>query len=124
MQSATIPPISKNRYHFNPIIVVLALIFGSVGYFTYHFFQPLPQNLLKSEEKTTGKNGKHANPDAKNKAEEAYQKVKEAFETLNKKPKKTKADNKLLEKLKKQVEHWRKKKDWNGENHSQKSKGN
>ena len=73
---------------------------------------------------SSGKNGKHVNQNAQKNAEEQYQKAKEAFDNLNKKPKKTSADNKLQDKLKKQVEHWRKKKDWGGENHSQKHKGN
>lgn len=73
---------------------------------------------------SSGKNGKHVNQKAQKNAEEQYQKVKEAFDKLNKKPKKSREDNKQLEKLKNQVEHWRKKKDWGGENHSQKHKGN
>ena len=70
-----------------------------------------------------GKNAPHANQNANKAAEEAYNKAKEAYDQLFKKPNKTSEDKTLLDKLKKQVEHWRKKKDWNGENHSQKSKG-
>jgi hypothetical protein len=57
-------------------------------------------------------------------AEEAYKKAKEAYDKLFQKAGKSKEDRALLDKLKKQAEHWRKKKDWSGEHHSQKHKGN
>ncbi len=75
-------------------------------------------------EKSSGKNEKHANQKAREVAENAYQKAKEAFEKLLKKPNKTPEDKKLLKKLQRELEHWRMKKDWNGENHAQKNKGN
>ena len=103
---------------FVKAIILLGLIL-----FTYDYFGAVQQERTRLE-MSTGKNGKHANSKAQKSAEEQYQKAKEAFENLNKKPKKTKEDNKTLEKLKKQVQRWRQKKDWNGENHSQKHKGN
>lgn len=89
---------------------------------TYGYFSSQQPSRFKLE-MSSGKNGKHVGQGAKETAEAEYQKAKEAFDTLNKKPKKSRADNDLLEKLKKQVQHWRKKKDWSGENHSQKHKG-
>ncbi len=74
--------------------------------------------------KTSGKNGKHANVKARNVAKEKYDQVKRDYDELLKKPNKTKADKRQLEKLSKQLKHWKKKKDFKGENHSQKPKGN
>ena len=74
-------------------------------------------------EKSSGRNGKHANQDAKSSADNQFEKISEEYEKLKIKPGKTKEDIALLKKLKKQVKHWRNKKDWTGEHHSQKSKG-
>lgn len=74
--------------------------------------------------KSRGRNESHANRKARDRAEEEFEKAKEAFDKLDKTVNKTKDQNKLLGKLRKKVEHWRKKKDWKGEHHSQKHKGN
>jgi hypothetical protein len=104
-------------------IIVLLVLF-SCGYWAYQYIPPIPPDQLKMEEKSSGKNGKHANPDAQKSAEAQYEKAKSAHDELLSKANKTKEDVKELDKLKKVLKHWRKKKDWKGENHSQKPKGN
>ena len=74
--------------------------------------------------KSPGRNESHANQKARERAEEEYQKAKDALGKMEEKIQKTKEDNKMLEKLRDKVKHWKKKKDWKGENHSQKNKGN
>ncbi len=71
-----------------------------------------------------GKNDKHSNEKARDSAKKMYEKAKQEFEKLNSKFKKSKEDIKLLEKLKRQMKHWKSKMDNVGENHSQKPKGN
>lgn len=106
-----------------PGLFVKALFLSCLTCMAVIYYQHVQTEKTRLE-MSSGRNGKHANSKARKHAEEQYQKAKEAFENLNKKPKKTKEDNKSLEKLKKQVQRWRQKKDWNGENHSQKHKGN
>lgn len=76
------------------------------------------------EMKSRGKTGKHANPKAKQSAEEKYQEAKIEFEKLHTKANKTPEEKAALEKLRTQMKHWQKKKDWGGEQHSQNNKGN
>ncbi len=71
-----------------------------------------------------GKNGQHANQKAKQSAGEKYEEAKAKHDSLRSKPNKTKEEAKLVEKLKKQVEHWKRKADETGENHSRNAKGN
>ncbi|MCY1663877.1 RHS repeat domain-containing protein, partial [Chryseobacterium sp. SL1] len=71
-----------------------------------------------------GKNAQHANLKAKQSAGEKYEEAKKSHDSLKSKPNKTKEESKLVEKLKKQVEHWRKKAQETGENHSRNAKGN
>lgn len=75
-------------------------------------------------DKSSGRNDPHANQKARDKAQQEYEKVREEFQNWNRKPNKTPDDKKFIEKLRKQLERFRKKKDFNGENHSQKHKGN
>lgn len=75
-------------------------------------------------EKSSGRNGKHSNPKARKSAEDQYQKVKEEWQQLKAKTNKSPEDKKLQQQLEKQVKHLEKKKNWKGENHSQKNKGN
>lgn len=75
-------------------------------------------------EKSPGRNGKHANPKARQSADEQYQQAKEAWQKLKSKPNKSPEDKQLQQQLEKQVKHWEKKKGWKGEQHSQKHKGN
>lgn len=72
--------------------------------------------------KSSGRNGKHANKKAKNSAKEKYEEARAEYEALKSKPNKTREDNQKLLKAKKQMEHWKKKGDWGGENHSMKNK--
>jgi hypothetical protein len=90
------------------------------------------RNKTEKEEvngKSSGRNGKHANPKARESAEQNYQRVKEEIDRLQnprpgRSPEKTPEEKELLKKLQKQLEHWKRKKDWTGENHSRKAKGN
>ena len=74
-------------------------------------------------EKTTGKNGKHANIKARESAEQEYEKVREQLQEWSRKPNKTPEDKDFIKKLRKLLERLRQKKDFSGENHSQKPKG-
>lgn len=75
-------------------------------------------------DKSSGRNDPHANQKAREKAQQEYEKIRDEFQNWNRKPNKTPDDKKFIEKLRKQLERFRKKKDFNGENHSQKHKGN
>lgn len=76
------------------------------------------------DQKTSGKNGKHANTKAKESALDKYNNFKSEYESLKTKPNKTKEDKKAMEKARKQMTHWKGKADFSGENHSQRNKGN
>ncbi len=75
-------------------------------------------------EKNGERNGKHANPKARESAQQQFEKAKQEYEYWDKKPNKTPDEKEFLKKLRKLLEHLRKKKDFTGENHSQKNKGN
>lgn len=90
---------------------------------SYDYIQQTRQNRVNME-KSPGRNGKHANPKARQSADEQYQQVKEAWQKLKSKPNKSPEDKQLQQQLEKQVKHWEKKKGWKGEQHSQKHKGN
>lgn len=110
-----------NSFPFLPVLLVLFLL-SSLTYFAQN---PLWNNdRLKIEEKSGGRNDKHANPDAQASAEQKYEEARAAWQKLKSKPNKTPAEKQLQQQLEKQVKHWKKKKDWGGENHSQKHKGN
>ena len=117
--SAPVPQSHSGRHSL--LLVVFALL--SLCYLTYHYAQQTQKDRVRME-KSSGRNEKHANPKAKQSAEEQFEKVKQEYDQLFSKTKKSKEDVKALNKLKKQLEHWRKKKNWKGENHSQKPKGN
>jgi hypothetical protein len=70
-----------------------------------------------------GKNAQHKNEKAKESAKDKYENAKKQYDELNKKKGKTKEDNKELDKLEKQVKHWKSKADDTGENHNQQAKG-
>ncbi len=82
------------------------------------------EQIQETELKTSGKNGKHINQQAKEQAKKEYENAKQEFNKIDSKPQKTKDDKNLWDKLRKQVKHWRKKMNKTGENHSQKNKGN
>lgn len=107
---------------FWPILILAIGVAVFFSFYNYQITERPQENLLKME-KGGGKNAPHANQKARKAAEEAYDKAKKAYDELFKKPDKTPEEKATLDKLKKQVEHWRKKKDWKGENHSQKNKG-
>ena len=71
-----------------------------------------------------GKNGKHSNQKARESSSEKYNNAKSQYEELKSKPNKTSEDKKAMEKAKKQMDHWKNKQDFSGENHSQNAKGN
>jgi hypothetical protein len=71
-----------------------------------------------------GKNSKHANQKTKESASQKYEQAKVEYDKLNSKPNKTPADKKQLKQLEGQVDHWKKKQDFTGENHNQNAKGN
>jgi hypothetical protein len=102
------------------------LLVGILLLFSLHAYQIWQQhrNQNKVEMKSSGKSGKHANPKAKQSANEKYQEAKTEFEKLNSKVNKTPEEKAALEKWRTQMKHWQKKKDWGGEQHSQKHKGN
>ena len=107
------------------------LIFAFFGILVFaistYLFQLQPQLLRDHQlqmEKSSGKNEKHANPKARDSAQQQYEKAKQEFEFWDKKPNKTPEEKNFVKKLRKLVEHLRKKKDFTGENHSQKNKGN
>jgi hypothetical protein len=102
------------------ILVTLAL--AAPFYFSAPARLPSPDRLKM--EKSSGKNGKHANPKARERAGEKAREVAEEMEKLQKKVgPKTMEDKKALQKLKDLYDHYRRKKDWSGETHSRKSKG-
>lgn len=73
--------------------------------------------------KSSGRNGKHANPKAREKADDDYEKVKHELDEWTSKPNKTPEDKDFINKLRKKLKQLQQKKDFSGENHSQKHKG-
>ncbi len=111
------PNFARKLLIVSALASVLLLIYS-----TFNISSGINPHRLEIE--SPGKNEPHTNEAAREKAEQAWKKAKEAFEQLARKANKTKEEKKRLDQLKKQVEHWRKKKDWKGENHSQTKKGN
>ncbi len=81
-----------------------------------------PLAIVNADKHGGGKNSKHANEKAKASAEKALEDAKKAFNELDSKRNKSKEDNKLLDKLRKQVRHLKDKADWKGEEHSKANK--
>lgn len=94
-------PSSNSGRPIVPLVIATALCL--LCYLTYDYAQRTQRDRVQME-KSSGRNDKHSNPKARRKAEEQYQKAKEEFDRLDQKPKKTKEDNKLLDKLRKRVE--------------------
>jgi membrane protein implicated in regulation of membrane protease activity len=106
--------------------LLLFLFVGVAILLTLFYWQHTAQSSRDHNlrmEKSSGKNGKHANAKARESAENQYQKVKPEYEYWDKKPNKTPDEKNLVKKLRKQLERLRLKKDFKGENHSQKRKG-
>jgi hypothetical protein len=112
---------SSGRY-----LLLLPLVFGlTCAAFYYYKAQPNDDEIGRVRmDKSSGRNEPHANQKARDKAQQEYEKIRKEFQNWNRKPNKTPDDKKFIEKLRKQLERLRKKKDFNGENHSQKHKGN
>ena len=78
----------------------------------------------KSNVSSGNKNSQHANQKAKNAAGQKYLETKDKYDYLHNKANKTKDDKKELDRLERQMKHWKKKQDFSGENHSRNAKGN
>ena len=105
---------------------LIAAILGGLALGLPIYYTQNPQEIQDSRlnmEKNSGKNGKHANPKARESAEKEFQKVKEELQQWDRKPNKTPEDKDFIKKLRKALEKLRQKKDFSGENHSQKPKG-
>lgn len=127
MNAATYPNHPKRTFPTAGLLLLAALI--ALTYAVTASYSPPPDllqdNRAKMEqEKSSGKHGKHANTKAREKAQQEYEKVRDEYQQMNRKPNKTPDEKKLIEKLRKKLEHLRKKKDFSGEHHSQKPKGN
>lgn len=106
-----------------PMALFLAVVSLFIGlYFATVQHTHNAENPQIENAKQSGKNEPHANQKAKESAAEKYAQLQKEFETLKQKPKKDKNDNDKLEKLKKQLKHWKRKMEFKGENHSQKAK--
>lgn len=112
--------ISSGRF---PWPLVIAILLSLLCYTTYNHFQQRPKDRVNME-KSSGRNGKHANEKARESADEQYQEAKDAWQQMKAKPNKSPQDKQLQQQLEKQVKHLEKKKNWKGEHHSQKHKGN
>ena len=81
-------------------------------------------NEKKRNTSSGNKNSSHANQKAKESAGEKYKETKSQYDNLNSKTNKTPEDKKQLKKLENQIDHWKRKQDFSGENHSRNAKGN
>ena len=116
---------STSKFPVNGFLL-LVLLLALICAVTANYTPPpdiLQDNRLKTEKKS-GRNEPHANQKAKESAQQKYEKVKQEFEHWDKKPKKTPEEKKYVQKLRKLMNHLRKKRDFSGEHHSQKPKGN
>jgi|GEM_PF-778210 len=100
-------------------VLVLALILTYPLYMSSSGSANGRVNMSKGSER----NSKHVQSKTKEQAEEAYEKIKQELESWKSKPNKTPEDKDYIKKLRKKLEQLRKKKDFSGENHSQKHKG-
>jgi TolA-binding protein len=108
------------------IFIVSSLLFFSVLQFSGEINNTdIPvNNEQTNQQKQSGKNEKHSNQKARESAKQKYEQTKDELDKLKRKPNKTKQDKIDLQKLEKQVKHWKEKLDFTGENHSQTYKGN
>ncbi len=112
---------------FSGKLLLLAILLGVITFALPYYYvqnQPEVRENIREMEKSSGKNGKHVNQKARESAEQEYQKVKNEFQQWDRKPNKTPDDKDYIKKLRKALEKLRQKKDFTGENHSQKHKGN
>jgi RHS repeat-associated protein len=94
------------------------------GYELFIEYVDIISLLMYMNEHGGGKNAQHSNAKAREAAKQKYEAAKGEYEKLKSKTKKTKIDKEAEIKAKKQMEHWKRKMDETGENHSQKAKGN
>jgi len=110
-----------------PVRLLFLVLFGilAIALATPYLGTPNPSQPTELQmSKKSGKNDKHANLKAREKAAQEYDKIKAEYQERLKKPNKSAADKKAIGKLRKKLERLRKKKDFTGENHSQNKKGN
>ena len=121
-----------NKLNFDQAKIQLIILIFSLLAITEIFAGiPFPyqeQILVEQAEigeqlKDAGKNGKHVNQKAVASAKVKYESIRESYQQLKQKSNKSKADKQTLKKLQRQLKHWQKKKDFKGENHSQRQKG-
>lgn len=117
--TTTLRPVRRNPW---PLFLGLMLLFSAVYLLSYRQMEQGRRERMEMK-KSRGRNESHANQKAREKAAEEHRKAKEELDQLEEKINKSKEDVELRRKLRKKVEHWRKKKDWRGEHHSQKHKG-
>lgn len=128
MQTFTSAEQLPQKHSFPGKTILFLLLLSVLAFVVSTYYTPPPpdnlqENRLKME-KNSEKNGKHSNPKARESAEQQYEKAKQEFQQWDRKPNKTPEEKEYVKKLRKLVEHLRKKKDFTGENHSQKYKGN
>jgi hypothetical protein len=108
--------------------IFLVILFSLLLSFGLHLFHPDPVPEEKNRvnmEKSSGRNGKHSNPKVRASAERQEKAVRDEIDRIRNKPGvKSKEDKEALDRLRKQLDHFRRKKNWKGEQHSQKAKGN
>ena len=78
----------------------------------------------KTNVSSGNKNSKHANQKAKDSAAEKYKEAKTNYEKFKYKANRTPEDKKMENRYKTQMEHWKHKMEYTGENHSRNAKGN
>jgi hypothetical protein len=83
----TLPAPVRTSINIPILALLLVTLIGLVTYFTYNPAPQPPKDRLNME-KSSGKNGKHSNPKARQSAEEEYQKIKQEYNEWDKKPKK------------------------------------
>lgn len=123
MENTLLPSASHSNSGRQVLPLVVAALLSLLCYLTYDYVQQTQKDRVNME-KSSGRNGKHSNPKARQSADDKYQKIKEEWQQLKAKTNKSPEDKKLQQQLEKQVKHLEKKKNWKGENHSQKNKGN
>jgi len=122
MQTSLAPSLHHSGKSLTPIAI--AVIFTLLFFAGYNLVQQYSkENKTLKIEKSTGKNEKHVNQKAKERAEQEFKKVNDELAKLRARTPKTKEDVKQVDKLERLKKHWQKKKDWPGEHHSQKAKG-
>jgi hypothetical protein len=108
--------------------LLIVLLFGILAVLipAYYFDtrpEAAPDDRVRME-KSSGRNGKHRNSRSRERAQEDYETAKKEFDRLDRKPNKTPQEKEYLHNLGRKVKHLRQKKDFSGEHHSQKHKGN